>query len=96
MAANIDANEVRRMAALCKLEITEEEEALFATQFALILDHMAVLNNVDTTNVEPCYNTLTGVSRSRLDEAKDIRARAEILANAPETDGEYFVVPRIV
>lgn len=84
------------MAALCKLEITEAEEELFTVQFSGILAHMAVLNGVDTENVEPLYNPLSGSARTREDVARDIRERDEVLANAPETDGQYFIVPKIV
>ena len=93
---NVSREEVRHMAALSRLAVTEEEERLFARQFGDILAHMDLLSRVETDGVEPLYSPLAHAAATRPDEAVNRRSRAEILANAPETDGEYFVVPRIV
>ena len=92
----VSIEEVRHMAALSRLAVTEEEERLFARQFGNILAHMALLSSVDTEGVEPLYSPLAPAAATRPDEAANLRTRAEVLANAPETDGEYFIVPRIV
>lgn len=92
----IPLEDVRHMAKLSMLEIDAEEEKLFARQFANILAHMEILRAVDTTNVEPLYSPNAGACPTRADVADNKRRRGEILANAPETDGEYFIVPRIV
>ena len=92
----VSIEEVRHMAALSRLAVTEEEERLFARQFGNILAHMALLSSVDTEGVEPLYSPLAHAAATRPDEAANLRTRAEVLANAPETDGEYFIVPRIV
>lgn len=93
---HVGREEVRHMATLSRLAVTEEEERLFARQFRDILAHMALLSRVDTEGVEPLYCPLAHAAATRPDEAANRRMRAEILANAPESDGEYFVVPRIV
>ncbi|MBD5646702.1 MAG: Asp-tRNA(Asn)/Glu-tRNA(Gln) amidotransferase subunit GatC [Desulfovibrio sp.] len=92
----VSIEEVRHMAALSRLAVTEEEERLFARQFGNILAHMALLSSVDTEGVEPLYSPLAHAAATRPDEGANLRTRAEVLANAPETDGEYFIVPRIV
>lgn len=92
----VSREEVRHMAALSRLAVTEEEERLFARQFGDILAHMDLLSRVDTKDVEPLYSPHAHAAATRPDEAASLRTREEILANAPETDGEYFVVPRIV
>lgn len=96
MEKEISVEEVRHMAWLSRLAINAEEELLFARQFQKILGHMEVLNNVDTSDVEPLYSPLDIPSATRQDNADNLRSRCEILANAPETDGEAFIVPRIV
>ena len=92
----VSREEVRHMAALSRLTVTEDEERLFARQFGDILGHMDLLSRVDTEGVEPLYSPLAHAAATRPDEAANLRTRAEVLANAPETDGEYFMVPRIV
>lgn len=96
MAREVSLEEVRHMAQLSRLAISEQEEKLFARQFGDILGHVDILAAVDTEGVQPLYSPVTGREATREDEARDIRSRAEILANAPETDGECFIVPRIV
>ncbi len=98
MAENktISPEEVAHMAALSRLSVSEEEQALFARQFGDILGYMDVLARVDTENVEPLYSPAQHTAPGREDQAANRRTRREVLANAPEQDGEYFIVPRIV
>ena len=84
------------MAQLSRLYVSQEEEALFADQFAKILGYMDILNDVDVTGVEPLYNPVSHPFVPREDCAKRTRTHEEILANAPKASEQYFVVPRIV
>ncbi len=84
------------MAMLSRLVLTGTEEKLLAAQFDDIIGHMDLLNGVLTDGVAPLYNPVEHEAYTRADEAENLRSRGEILANAPETDGESFVVPRIV
>lgn len=93
---SISPEEVAHMAALSRLSVSEEERALFARQFGEILGYMDVLALVNTENVEPLYSPAQHAAAGREDQAVNRRSREEILANAPEQDGEYFIVPRIV
>lgn len=92
----VTPEEVHHMALLSRLEISADEEMLFARQFGEILGHMSILASVDTNNIEPLYNPLDHPCPVREDKPQNRRTQAEILANAPETDGESFMVPRIV
>lgn len=96
MARTVSPDEVRHMAQLSRLVISEQEEKLFARQFGDILGHVEILSGVNTDGVAPLYSPASSEESTREDEARDIRSRSEILANAPETDGECFLVPRIV
>lgn len=96
MAKEVSSAEVRHMAELSRLIISEEEEKLFRRQFGDILGHVDVLSGIDTKGVEPLYSPVQHSGLTREDFERDIRTRTEILANAPETDGECFIVPRIV
>ena len=98
MAENkgIGSKEVAHMAQLSRLSVGEQEQALFARQLGDILGYMDVLAKVDTSAVEPLYSPVRHESAARQDVAVQVRTRQEVLANAPEADGEYFMVPRIV
>lgn len=93
---NISPKDVAHMAALSRLSVSKEEQALFARQLGDILRYMDVLAQVDTEEVEPLYSPAQHAAPAREDQAANRRTRQEILANAPEQDGEYFIVPRIV
>lgn len=92
----IDNEEVRHMAKLSRLNIKESEVGIFATQFSRILDYMKILQTTDTDGVLPLFTPLEQPEWQRDDYAINNRSQEEILSNAPETDGKYFIVPKIV
>ncbi len=92
----ISTEAVAKMAVLSRLEVPEERQERFARQFGDILSYMEILAQVDTQGVEPLYSPVTHDACLRPDAAENRRQRAEVLGNAPEQDGQYFVVPRIV
>ena len=96
MSENVGLAEVAHMARLSRLSIDEAEARLFARQFGEILNHMNKLRALDTEGVEPMFSPLDRFAPTREDRPERLRSTREILANAPETDGEAFVVPRIV
>ena len=92
----ISRDDVLHLAQLARLNVDEAEVDRFAGQLSDIVSYMDVLNTVDTSNVEPLYTTADHVLRMREDEAVHVRTREQVLANAPEKNDEFFVVPRIV
>ena len=92
----INLEEVSHMASLSRLSVSEEEKTLFARQMGDILAYMDVLARVDTNDVEPLYSPAQHPGPQREDVSARRRERSEVLSNAPEADGEYFIVPRIV
>lgn len=74
-----------------------EKLATFAAQFDDVVALMDTLAEVDTTGVEPLYWPLSApVAPPREDVAERCNTREELLQNAPEQDGQFFIVPRIV
>jgi aspartyl-tRNA(Asn)/glutamyl-tRNA(Gln) amidotransferase subunit C len=61
-----------------------------------ILAYMEKLNELDTSNVEPMMHALPMTNVFREDEVQPSLDREAALMNAPKTDGEYFLVPRIL
>lgn len=92
----ISANDVEHMAQLSRLSINNEDINLFADQFGKILTYMDILQNIDTTNIEPLYSPALHTCPLREDKAKNKREKTDMLSNSPKTDGNYHVVPRIV
>lgn len=92
----ISPEEVAKVARLSRLDLGQEKIDQYAAQLGDILGYMDKLAELDTASVEPMYTPVDQVSVMRDDVVRKDYARADILKNAPETDGAFFIVPRIV
>ena len=92
----ISPEEVAKVARLSRLDLPQDKLELFAGQLGDILDYMDKLGELDTADVEPMYSPVTHTTVLRDDEPRKEHERSEILSNAPEQDGQFFIVPRIV
>lgn len=94
--SQITVKDVEYVATLAQLELTDEEKTRLTRELSDILDHVEQLNTLDTENVEPMMHTLDIVNVLREDKVEPSLTREQALANAPNTDGEYFLVPKIL
>jgi aspartyl-tRNA(Asn)/glutamyl-tRNA(Gln) amidotransferase subunit C len=92
----ISPDEVAKVARLARLDLPQEKIDQYAAQLGGILDYMDKLSELDTARVEPMYTPVDHVSVMRDDVVKKDFSREDMLKNAPETDGAFFIVPRIV
>jgi aspartyl-tRNA(Asn)/glutamyl-tRNA(Gln) amidotransferase subunit C len=84
------------IAGLARLDPEPATLDRFGDQCMGILNYIEVLSEIDTDAVEPLYSPFEQADAFRPDVATPCDQRAAMLANAPETDGEFFIVPRIV
>jgi aspartyl-tRNA(Asn)/glutamyl-tRNA(Gln) amidotransferase subunit C len=102
--AGVTMEDVRRVAELANLELTAEEEPRMQRDLNAILGHIAQLNELDTAGVEPMAQVgemlggaIQGRGESlRADEVRPSVDRAAVMASAPETDGRFFKVPKVI
>ena len=92
----ITLEEVRHIAALARLELTAEEEALFADQLSTILEHVDQLAGLDLAGVEPTRHALDDAPRFREDRVTNEPQVDALLANAPDRSGPFLRVPKII
>lgn len=92
----IDANTVNKVAGLGRLELTDEEKKLYATQLSNILGYFEKIAKIDTTNVQPLVTPTDVEAFWREDEAKTWSGAEAALSNAPEKSGHLFKVPPVV
>jgi aspartyl-tRNA(Asn)/glutamyl-tRNA(Gln) amidotransferase subunit C len=92
----ITRQEVQHVAGLARLELSEAEVDRMTGQLDAILSYVDKLDELDTTGVAITTHTQGVVNAFREDEVRPSLARHEALANAPEQNGESFVVPRII
>ncbi|MBE9046489.1 Asp-tRNA(Asn)/Glu-tRNA(Gln) amidotransferase subunit GatC [Pleurocapsales cyanobacterium LEGE 10410] len=92
----IDREEVRRVANLARLEITEAEEVEFTTQLNSILEYFEQLSELDTTDVPPTTRAIETSNITRPDKLTPFAYKEELLKAAPEQQGDFFRVPKII
>jgi len=96
MAKRIDEALVRKVAKLARLELADSEIEEFTAQLSAILDYMEKMNELDTADVEPLAHCLPISNILRDDGIKASLGTEKTLANAPQRDGEFFKVPKIL
>jgi len=94
--ANLTRTDVEHVAHLARLGLTEDELARLEGQLNHILDQYAVLAQLDTEGIPPTAQTIELENILREDVVRPCLPAEEILAQAPERVGEYFVVPPIL
>ena len=92
----ISRKEVRHIAKLAKLRFTEAEEEVLAHDMSRILDYMGTLNQLDTADIEPVTHVHDLTHAVRADSVQERIKHEEALSNAPDTDGDYFRVPKVI
>jgi len=93
---SVSKEEVKYIANLAKLKLSEEEIQKFTQDLNSILEYMNLLNELDTSNVEPLFHPIEKETAFREDEIKPGLKRELALKNAPKTDGEFFLVPKVI
>ena len=96
MAKKIDQTQVRKVALLSRLELTEAEVAEFTGQLSAILEYVEKMNELDTDDVQPLAHCLPISNCFRADCVKESLRTEKTLGNAPQRDGEFFKVPKII
>ncbi len=92
----IDREQVRKVAHLARLELPPEQEEQLTTQLGSILDYFEQLSELDVTDVQPTTRAIDVSNVMRLDELQPYSDREAILKSAPEQEGEFFKVPKIL
>ncbi|MGH7855603.1 MAG: Asp-tRNA(Asn)/Glu-tRNA(Gln) amidotransferase subunit GatC [Candidatus Binatia bacterium] len=92
----ITVEEVERVAVLARLRLTAKEKSQLTQQLDDILEYMEKLNQLDTAQVEPFTQALDTVNALREDAVTNQPNPEALLANAPDRDGTFFKVPKII
>lgn len=93
---SLDLATVRRVALLARIHLEEEEALRLQGELNGILGWIEQLQSVDTEGVEPLAGAASMTLRLREDAVTDGGIREKILANAPDREGDYFGVPKVV
>jgi aspartyl-tRNA(Asn)/glutamyl-tRNA(Gln) amidotransferase subunit C len=94
--SRISAEDVRKVAQLARLDLPEERIATYTGQLERILDYVAHLEAVDTEGVPPTTRAVEVANVTREDEVTATPVRENLLDLAPQREGDFFRVPRIL
>lgn len=93
---SVDLATVKRVASLARIAVSEDEAERMVGELNAILGFVEQLGEVDVTGVEPMTSVTPMVMRKRADEVTDGSKTDDIVANAPATDRNFFLVPKVV
>lgn len=93
---SLDRETVRRVAKLARIRVDDERLDALAPELNTIIGFVEQLDEVDVTGVEPMTSVAKQKLRWRTDEVTDGGQAAKVTANAPESDMNFFAVPKVV
>jgi len=78
------------------LDLVHDEQSILQERFSNFMKEFSVLEKFDTDDIEPLDSVLDLFNIMRSDDSSRLISKDELLENAPESDGEYFVVPAAI
>lgn len=93
---SVDLSTVKRVAHLARIALSEEDAARMSGELNAILGFVEQLDEVDVSAVEPMTSVMPMALRMREDKVSDGNKAADIVANAPVTEENFFLVPKVV
>jgi aspartyl-tRNA(Asn)/glutamyl-tRNA(Gln) amidotransferase subunit C len=92
----VDEKTVRRIARLARIKVTDAEAKNLEGELSGILDWVKQLDEVDTKGVEPLTSVVAMQMKKRKDDVTDGGAAADVTKNAPMSEDDFYVVPKVV
>lgn len=96
VSMHIDQATVYRIARLARIKISDDEAQSLESELSGILDWVEQLSEVDTSDVEPMTQVVPVELKQREDVVTDGDQADLIVANAPQSEDQFFVVPKVV
>jgi aspartyl-tRNA(Asn)/glutamyl-tRNA(Gln) amidotransferase subunit C len=96
MPMSVDLATVKRVARLARIAVSEEEAERMTGELNGILGFVELLSEVDVTGIEPMTSVTPMAMKKRHDVVTDGDKADAIVANAPQTDRNFFMVPKVV
>jgi aspartyl-tRNA(Asn)/glutamyl-tRNA(Gln) amidotransferase subunit C len=96
MSSSIDDTLVRHVAKLARIAVTDEQTAALGSQLGAILSYFDKLKELDTERVEPMAHPLDFRNVLADDQLGQSLTREQALANAPQRDECFFLVPKVI
>ena len=93
---SVDITTVKRVARLARIAVSDEDAERMTGELNTILGFVEQLNEVDVTGIEPMTSVTPMAMKERQDAVTDGGKASDIVANAPESTENFFLVPKVV
>ena len=93
---SIDKDTVKHISKLARISLDKNKVESLSKDLTSIMKFIESLNELNTDKIEPLTSIINASLKSRKDEVKDGKIRDQILKNSPESNEEFFVVPKII
>ena len=93
---SVDTATVRRVARLARIKVTDDEAERMTNELNSILGFVEQLNEVDVAGVEPMTSVVSVKMRRRQDVVTDGEIAGDVTANAPVSEDNFYLVPKVV
>jgi len=93
---SVDIQTVKRVARLARIAVSEDDAERMTGELNVILGFVEQLNEVDVSGVEPMTSVMPMAMKKRQDVVTDGGKAADIVANAPASMENFFLVPKVV
>lgn len=92
---SLTVEEIQKIASLARLKLSSDEEKRYAVTISAVLDYMKILNEVDTTDVEPTFQVTGLEDVYREDVAVDSGIQSKLMDQMPQVESNELVVPEV-
>ena len=93
---SIDKDTVKHISKLARISLDENNVESLSKDLTSIMKFIENLNKLNTDKTAPLTSIINASLKSRKDEVKDGKIRDQILKNSPESNEEFFVVPKVI
>jgi len=93
---SIDKDTVKHISKLARISLDDEKIDSLSKDLSSIIKFIEKLNELKTDKTKPLTSIINSSLKLRKDEIKDGKIRDQILKNSPETNKEFFVVPKVI
>lgn len=93
---SVDIGTVKRVARLARIKVSDEEAERMTGELNGILHFVEQLDEVDISGVEPLTSVVEQTMKKRKDEVTDGNRAVDVVANAPMSEDNFFMVPKVI
>ena len=93
---SIDKDTIKHISKLARISLDDKKIDSLSKDISSIMKFIEKLNQLNTDKINPLTSIINSSLKSRIDEVKEEKIRDQILKNSPESNDEFFVVPKVI